>query len=232
MIQAMAIFSIADLHLDSGGKPMDVFGEQWKDHAERIFLCWREMVTDQDIVLLPGDLSWAMRLEDAVPHLEWIGSMPGTKLILRGNHDYWWSSLSRVRDMLPARMFAIQNDSMMIDGTLFAGTRGWLLPGEEQTPADEKVYLRELMRLSLSLKSARARSEDAPLVVMMHYPPLTKDRLQTGFTEILQAHRADHVVYGHLHGASLKGAFRGCSEGIEYHQVSADGLDFQLKRIL
>lgn len=224
----MAIFAIADLHLDTGDKPMDVFGSAWERHAERIFLRWEQLVAGEDIVLIPGDISWAMTLKQAQPHLDQIGALPGRKVILRGNHDYWWHSASRVRDALPEGMQLIQNDSLLLDGVLVAGSRGWLLPVVDGfTQDDLRIYERERIRLELSLSSARRRDEHAPLVCMMHYPPLTEAVRDTGFTELLEAHRVDRVVYGHLHGAALKGAFRGEHRGVTYHQVSADGVGFE-----
>ena len=222
----MTIHSVADLHLDSGGKPMDVFGEKWDGHEERIFTAWRELVDEEDLVLIPGDISWAMQLNDAKRHLDMIGELPGTKLILRGNHDYWWSSLSRVRDALPDGMYALQNDSFAFSGVVIAGTRGWTLPQSDSPPEDLRIYDRELIRLEMSLKDARRRHPDAPLIAMMHYPPLTPDNPDTGFTELLQAYGAGICVYGHLHGAALRGAMRGESGGIRYIQVSSDGIGF------
>lgn len=229
----MAIFAIADLHLDTGDKPMDVFGSAWERHAERIFLCWERLVSPSDTVLIPGDISWAMTLSQAMPHLERIGALPGRKVILRGNHDYWWSSASRVRDALPEEMYLIQNDSLMLDGVLIAGSRGWLLPSADGFGQDDlRIYEREKIRLELSLGSARRRDEHAPLVCMMHYPPLSEADRDTGFTELLGAYRVDRVVYGHLHGAALRGAFRGEHRGVVYQQVSSDGIGFEPARVM
>lgn len=222
----MAVYAIADLHLPASQKPMDVFGPQWVDHFERICADWRARVKPEDLVLLPGDLSWAMRLEEALEDLAAIGGLPGTKILLRGNHDYWWSSIGRVRRALGENMYALQNDSLMIDGRLYAGSRGWTLPGPETAPEDLRIYERERLRLEMSLKHARARSQDAPLTVMMHYPPRTAD--QPGFSDLLAAYGAQDCVYGHLHGPAIYGAIRGPVDGVNYHQVSCDGLDFHL----
>ena len=222
----MTIHSIADLHLDSGGKPMDVFGASWDDHEDRIFANWRALVKGEDLVLIPGDISWAMQLNEAKRYLDMIGELPGTKLILRGNHDYWWSSLTRVRAALPDGMYALQNDSFAFQGVAIAGTRGWTLPQPDSPPEDIKIYDRELIRLEMSLKDARRRNPDAPLIAMMHYPPLTPDNAVTGFTGLLQSYGAETCVYGHLHGAALRGAARGEFGGIRYIQVSSDGIGF------
>ncbi len=222
----MAIFAISDLHLPARQKPMDIFGVHWENHFERISRDWRARVGEGDIVLLPGDLTWAMRLEEALEDLERIGALPGRKIILRGNHDYWWGAIGRVRRALPAGMYAIQNDFLALDGVLFAGSRGWTIPAEGADANDVRIYARERMRLEMSLKAARAKAPDAPLIAMMHYPPLT-DAL-TGFSDLLEAYGVQDCVYGHLHGASLKYAFRGERGGVIYHQVSCDGLDFRL----
>ena len=227
----MAVWAISDLHLPARQKPMDIFGPQWTNHFERIREDWIGRVQDQDVVLLPGDLSWAMHLEEAQEDLDRIGELPGTKVLLRGNHDYWWSSIGRVRRSLREGCFAIQNDSLYLDGVLFAGSRGWQIPGELSGDSDDvRIYLRERQRLEMSLKSARARSETAPLIAMMHYPPRSDSA--EGFSDLLKQYGAQDVVYGHLHGAGLVGAIRGEVDGLRYHQVSCDGLDFRLAQIL
>lgn len=228
----MAIYSIGDLHLSEGDKPMDVFGDHWADHFSRIRADWREKVEPRDIVLLPGDLSWAIALSKAQENLDQIAELPGRKIMIRGNHDFWWSSLAQVRRALPENMIALQNDSCEIDDMLFSGTRGWLLPGEAQSKDDEKIYKREVMRLEMSLKSARARSKEKMLICMMHYPPLTCQEQDTDFSRLMVEYGVSHVVYGHLHGQALKYAFRGEHLGIFYHQVSADGLNFELYKVI
>lgn len=226
----MNIFAISDLHLPAQEKPMDVFGAHWENHFEKISQDWREKVTDEDIVLLPGDLTWAMRLEDAMEDLRRVGELPGRKIILRGNHDYWWGGIGQVRRALPEGMYAVQNDAMELDGYIFAGTRGWTLPGSEATRDDLKIYERERLRMDMSLKAARRLSSDKPLVVMMHYPPFSQ--ACEGFVDILGQYGVDICVYGHLHGAGLQYGFNGERDGIIYHQVSCDGLDFRLRRII
>lgn len=222
----MAVYAIADLHLPARQKPMDVFGEHWRDHFRKISEDWQARVAPEDLVLLPGDLSWAMRLEEAVEDLNSIGALPGTKLLLRGNHDYWWSSIGRVRRVLGEGMLALQNDSVLIGGRLYAGSRGWTLPGPECTDDDRRIYVRERLRLEMSLQNARRRDGQAPITVMMHYPPLTDD--EPGFSDILEQYGVSDCVYGHLHGAAIYGAVRGLRGSVRYHQVSCDGLGFKL----
>ena len=210
---------------------MDIFGPHWLNHFDRIREDWLQKVCPEDIVLLPGDLTWAMHLEEALEDIARIGELPGRKLLLRGNHDYWWSSIGRVRRVLPEGCYALQNDSMLLDGVLFAGSRGWQIPGEPEGDSDDaRIYRRERQRLEMSLSNARAKSGDAPLVAMMHYPPRGENT--EGFSDILKKYGVERVVYGHLHGAGLAGAIRGEVEGVIYHQVSCDGLDFKLDRIM
>ena len=222
----MAVYAIADLHLPAGNKPMDIFGDHWIGHFERIRADWLDRVKPEDVVLLPGDLSWAMRLEEAGEDLRGIGALPGTKVLLRGNHDYWWSSIGRVRRALPEGMYALQNDALMLDGRLYAGSRGWTLPGPDAAEEDVKIYNRERMRLEMSLQHARRLSQDAPITAMMHFPPLTDE--ETGFSDILEKYGVSDCVYGHLHGPAIYGAVRGVRGAVRYHQVSCDGLDFRL----
>lgn len=228
----MTIYAIADLHLSDGDKPMDVFGHHWSEHFPRVCADWTRRVSPKDVVLLPGDLSWAMQLEAALPHLNAIGQLPGRKILLKGNHDYWWGGIGRLRKALPEGMYALQNDSVMLDGALFAGSRGWLMAGEGAAPEDERIYNRELQRLELSLTAARKISKDAPLIGMAHYPPLTPAKRDAAPARLFAQYGAAHVVYGHLHGAALAHAFRGCADGVEYHQVSCDGLDFRLHEVV
>ncbi|MBQ8507734.1 MAG: metallophosphoesterase [Clostridia bacterium] len=226
----MAVWAISDLHLPARQKPMDIFGPHWANHFERIREDWLMRVQDGDIVLLPGDLTWAMHLEEAQEDLEQIGALPGKKLLLRGNHDYWWSSIGRVRRMLPEGSYALQNDSLLLDGYLFAGSRGWTIPAEPDGEGDDaRIYRRERQRLEMSLKSARQKSADAPIIVMMHYPPRSEGCV--GFADLLSEYGVKTVVYGHLHGAGLAGAIHGELDGITYHQVSCDGLGFKLAQI-
>ena len=226
----MQIYAIADLHLSlTSEKPMDVFGEAWRDHAEKLGRNWRERVQADDLVLIPGDISWAMQLEAALPDLSFISNLPGKKILLKGNHDYWWSAIGRVRARLPAGMRAIQNDSIVEDGVGICGTRGWLCPGSNNFDADDqKIYLRELDRLTLSLNSL---PQVETKIAMLHFPPFADKDKDSGFTERLEAAGVQIAIYGHLHGDAHRNAFEGERNGVVYHCVAADKLDFAPKLI-
>lgn len=229
----MRLYAIGDLHLPGGEvKPMDVFGVHWENHFARISADWRARVCKEDVVLIPGDISWAMQLPNALEDIEAIAALPGQKILLRGNHDYWWSSLTRVRSALPAGCFALQNDSLFLGGVLFCGTRGWTCPNESAfTAQDQKLYAREAGRLELSLRDGRQKHPDAPLCVLLHYPPFAESLADTHFTRLAQEYGAFQVVYGHLHGPSVTRAFCGVRDGVRYDLVSCDALGFALKEI-
>ena len=231
----MKLFAIADLHLDGGaGKPMDVFGPQWAGHCDRIFGLWRETVGEGDVVLIPGDISWAMRFGDALPDLNAISELPGKKVLLRGNHDYWWSSLTRMRAALPEGMALIQNDAVDIGPAVIAGSRGWSLPASADfTAEDRKIYEREAIRLNLSLAAAKRLSGGVkPIIAMMHFPPMLRDGNPTAFTEALEKYGVSRCLYGHLHGSlAWEAGCRGEINGVFYELCSADSLGFKPKLI-
>jgi len=227
----MRIFAIGDLHLSlAADKPMNVFGPAWEDHANRIAEAWRGAVAAEDVVLIPGDISWAMQLGEAAPDIGFIGGLPGRKVLLRGNHDYWWSSLSKVRAMLPEGMFALQNDVLCFDGAVIAGSRGWVCPGSAifSEDTDRKIYDREVLRLGLSLSKAEKRDK---LICMLHYPPFNEKRMRSGFSDLMEQHGVDIAIYGHLHDKACRNAFEGERNGVEYHLCSADHLGFTPKLI-
>ncbi|MBO2519564.1 MULTISPECIES: metallophosphoesterase [Limnochorda] len=225
----MKLFALADLHLPGGQeKPMDIFDPIWRDHPAQIAARWRERVGPDDLVLVPGDISWAMTLEEAADDLAFIGGLPGRKLLLRGNHDYWWSSISKVRAALPEGVHALQNDCFDLgDGRAVCGTRGWLIPGSQGLePHDEKVYQREAIRLRLSLEAA-AEAGLRPVVAMMHYPPCDAQGWPTLFTRLLEEFQVPLCVYGHLHGPAAKAAPPPEVRGVRYQLVAADYVRFE-----
>lgn len=221
------IYVIGDLHLShSGDKPMDIFGDQWRGHAQQIRRNWLDLVQQDDLVLLPGDISWAMTLADAENDLNFLGQLPGQKVMIRGNHDYWWSGISKVRDALPSGVQALQNDAIHLNGVTVCGTRGWLLPSHPQfTTEDEKLYHRERERLHLSLLEAAKLG--GPIVCMIHYPPCGPDGGSTLFTDLLEHFQVSVCVYGHLHGNAHSFRCAGLYRGVHYQLASADFIDFR-----
>lgn len=223
------LFALADLHLSLAGlKPMDVFGELWRDHAERMAAAWDRTVVDADTVLLPGDISWARNTTEVAPDLEWIAQRPGRKLFLRGNHDGWWSSLAKVRRLLPPGCEALQNDSHRVGDWVVVGARGWTSPDDPgATEADARVFQRELERLRLSLVHADAEhGRELPRLAMVHYPPWTEGREPTRVVELMRRAGVRVCVYGHLHGEDHQLAVRGDRRGIRFVFVAADAVGF------
>jgi uncharacterized protein len=208
---------------------MDIFGDRWRDHPQRVAAAWRDRVRDDDLVLVAGDISWALKLSHAVPDLEWIAALPGRKVLSRGNHDYWWESPGRVRRILPESIQIVQADALDAGEAIVCGTRGWITP---ETPGykpaeDQVVYNRELARLDAALTAARKLAAGAkPIVVMLHYPPFL-DRKPTEFARRIAAGRAAACVYGHLHRPHDWGmATQGLVDGVFYQLTSCDYLGF------
>jgi predicted phosphohydrolase len=223
------IFALADLHLStSGAKPMDVFGANWKDHADAMARGWDAAVSPDDIVLLPGDISWARDLEEARGDLAWIGARPGAKYLLRGNHDSWWSSVARVRGALPAGCFALQNDAFDLGAVVLVGARGWTSPDDPiATPDDAAIFRRELERLRLSIADAERRLPGLkPRLAMLHYPPWIDGRPATEMVSVLRAGGVTRCVYGHLHGEDHPKGVQGLRDGIDFRLVAADAVGF------
>ncbi|MBQ6621694.1 MAG: metallophosphoesterase [Mogibacterium sp.] len=225
----MKIYAIADLHLsnhESVDKPMRVFGEGWENYEERLRQAWCERVAEDDLVILAGDLSWGLRLEEARADLDWIHALPGQKILLKGNHDLWWNRISYL-NTLYEDMFFLQNTCYVTrDGRIaIAGSRGWIHPGsEEWTEHDAKIYRRELGRLEMSLKEAR-KSGAERIIVCMHYPPADDRLRQSEFTDLLEAYGAEICVYGHLHGMQSFGrGIKGTHRGVSYYLTSLDYL--------
>lgn len=230
----MKIFAISDLHLSldapyaAGGslaKPMDVFGAFWRDWLPRLTANWRETVSAEDAVLLPGDLSWAMTLEQAKHDLEFIAALPGRKYIVKGNHDFWWQSLSKLKSALEPSIIPLQHSAAEAGGFALCGNRGWLLPthSDFRESEDRRVYERELLRLDMALAEARAMGK--PILLMLHYPPLDISGAESGFSRIIDRYPVKACVYGHIHG-NRPGAFAGLRNNVAYHNCSADRLGF------
>ena len=230
----MNIYAIGDLHLSSNSsKPMDVFGGNWTGHFEKIKSSWLEKVTEDDIVLICGDISWAMKLEEAVEDLQALADLPGKKVIIRGNHDYWWSGIGKVRAAAPNDSFVfLQTDSVKIGNFVIVGSRGWSCPNSpEFTEHDEKLYLREVERFKLAFADANSKKAEGDTVVaMLHFPPFTAKQEDTLFTQLFEEQGVESVVFGHIHGAAYF-PLRAYKNQLVYHLTSCDKSGFQLVKI-
>ncbi len=221
------IFGIGDLHLShSVEKPMSIFGEDWFNHQEKIKKNWEAKVSSEDAVLIPGDISWAMTEEEAWEDLLWIENLPGKKYLIRGNHDYWWKRITKMNEAFNTLHF-IQNKFFPYRQYAICGARGWILPGSADfNEHDEKIYLREALRLEASLKDAK-KSGQNQIVAMMHYPPLNEKKEPSHFTRLMDRYNVKKVVYGHLHGEDSWGSGSiGQFGKTDYRLVSSDYLNF------
>jgi len=248
------IFAISDLHLPGDtGKGMEIFGGHWRDHPARIAADWDARVRAGDLVLLPGDLSWAMRLAGARDDLAWLGARPGRKLLVRGNHDYWWQSIGKVRAALPPGCHAIQNDAWYDaeTGIAVGGSRLWDVPGlsfgdifevegllegepggtPPPDPAEtERIFLREMGRLEASLRALPSAATFR--IALLHYPPTNPGLEATPVTDLLERHGVDLCLFGHLHALREPVPFDGVRGGVRYVLVSADHVAFRLVELL
>lgn len=223
----MALYAMGDLHLCLGApKPMDVFGGAWVGYMEKLKR-GLSVITGDDTLILMGDLSWALDLNSAVADFAWINEIPGRKIILKGNHDYWWSTQAKFTKFCVENGFSdlnlLNNNCYFYDDWAICGTRGWFFEEERSGVHDEKVFRRELIRLEASLKAAGDREK----MVFLHYPPRYKGYTCREILDLLESYGVRRCFYGHLHGASHKLAMEGTWDGIEYRLLSADYLDFQ-----
>lgn len=230
----MSIYAISDLHLSfNTNKPMDIFG--WNNYEEKISQDWRTNVKEEDLVLLTGDFSWEMKLENTYKDFQFINNLPGKKLLLKGNHDLWWTTLKKMREFLKEKEFNnidfIYNNSYEFENYIIAGTRGWNLVSENID--DKKIKDRELLRLENSIiDGIRKYGEDKPIIVCMHYPPLLKELKNSEFTKILEKYNVKYCLYGHLHGKSHMNVFDGNYNNVAYKMVSCDYTGFKLIKII
>ncbi len=182
---------------------MDIFGGNWENYTTKIAENWQKLVKEEDLVLIAGDISWAMKLEEAVADLEWIDNLPGKKIIIKGNHELWWNGITAVRNILPDSISAIQNDCLRFGDYLICGTRGWTVPehGKQLSAEDDKIYKREVIRLGLTLEHMqKQRKPQDKVICLIHFPPFNKTKEDSSFTELLEQYKVDKVVYAHLHG--------------------------------
>ena len=225
----MSIYAIADLHLSfNNNKPMDIFGQEWENHEEKIKKSWEENVKDDDLVLLPGDFSWETYLKDTYKDFEYLNNLPGKKLLLKGNHDYWWSTISKMRNYIKENNFTnidfIFNNSYFYENYIIVGTRGWSPLEEGDT---EKMIKRECARLELSfVDGIKNYGEDKEFIVCTHYPPVKE------LLDVMKKYNVKICLYGHLHGANQKERVEGIVNGVNLKMVSSDYLNFKIEKIV
>ena len=236
----MSIYVMGDLHLPFGvNKPMDVFGDGWQGYTEKIKEDWNKKVKNEDIVILAGDFSWATYLEDTYKDFEYLCALPGKKIMLKGNHDYWWTTITSMKKYLEENNFNnidfLYNNSFLIEDKIIVGTRGWALLDTENS---RKMVKREAARLELSLKSAIEKyGEQKEKICIMHYPPVLATYMKNEYTynseflDVMKKYNVKRCYYGHLHGASHKDAIEGNVEGINLKLISGDYLNFKLEKI-
>lgn len=220
----MSLYAISDPHLSLGtDKPMDIF-KGWADYVSRLEANWRAVVSEEDTVVLPGDISWALKLEETQADFAFLHSLPGKKLIGKGNHDLWWSTVTKMKRFLSNNGFTsidfLFNNAFPVGGMAVCGTRGWFF---DDLP-DKKVLLREVGRLNVSISAAEALELEP--VVFLHYPPIYADSVCEEIFSVLKERGIRRCYYGHIHGAGAYNAVKGPVDGIEFHLISCDHLEF------
>ena len=212
---------------------MDFLGEKWDGYLQNIINDWNSKVSEEDVVLISGDISWAMDLETALKDINLLTSLKGTKVLIRGNHDYWWQGITKIRSSLPSNIIALQNDSVKIGSYVFCGSRGWAVPGSPDFDEhDMHIYEREAERFKLALKSAEKNREDGDtLVCLIHYPPFNVRKENSLFTTLFEKYNVNKVVYGHLHGSNAGVSYRLNKNGVEYILSSCDLVDNRLVEV-
>ena len=234
----MSIYTIGDLHLSfKENKPMSIFGDNWEGHEEKIKNDWIENVKEEDLVVIPGDFSWSTYLKDTDSDFNYLNSLPGKKLLLKGNHDYWWTTVTRMRDFLKQNEFEnidfIYNNAYEFENCIIAGTRGWSQTEENE---DKRLLKREAIRLELSIQNGiNTYGDNKEIIIFMHYPPINNSNITKNeandFIRIMKKYKIKKCFYGHLHSNSIREAVEGEHFGINFKLVSADGLDFKLYKI-
>lgn len=224
------IYAIADLHLDhTEEKSMEIFGPSWANYQEKIFENWKKYIRDEDTVLIPGDISWAMDIDHAEIDLKKIDKLPGRKIMMKGNHDYWWTSLNKLSNLGLTTIDFLQNNSFEIENYIICGTRGWISrDSRDFDDHDEKIYKRELLRLENSIESSK---KDKDIIVCLHYPPINVDGCLNDFYDICKDNNVHTIIYGHLHGKGHRLIKEGNFDGINLVCASGDYIDFKAVRI-
>lgn len=230
----MAIYTIADLHLSfNTDKPMDIFGQNWQNYEDKIKEDWISKVKSEDLVILPGDFSWAMYLEETEKDFQFINELPGKKILLKGNHDYWWATVTSMRNYIKNKGFKnidfLHNNSYMFENKIIVGTKGWTLSDDEE---DIRLTKREVSRLELSIKDGiNNYGKDREIIAFMHYPPVTKNYINTEYINVFKKYNIKRCYYGHLHASSIQDAVQGNIKGVELKLISCDGVDFKLIKV-
>ena len=254
------IFAISDLHLSfMADKPMNLFGQHWDNYEDKILTDWNSKLGPNDIGIIAGDISWAMKPAETDRDFDFIRKLNGKKILIRGNHDYWWSTITKVRELLGPDVIALQNDSVRLElsstddalarecavlqlqndnptpkGIVFAGTRGWRVPErrQPQTAEDKKILAREIIRLELALKDAKIKLQPADtLIVIIHYPPFNSLRDPSPFTDLMEKFGVNICIYGHLHGKGGRVELHTQKNNIDYYLTSCDLLGFHVAEI-
>lgn len=234
----MSIYVIGDLHLSfSTDKPMDIFGDNWEDHTEKIKENWLKKVTENDTVILPGDFSWATYLEETYNDFEFLNSLPGKKILSKGNHDYWWTTVTSMKRFLKENGFNnidfLYNSAFLVENKIITGTRGWINSWKSQE--NFKILKRENERLKISInKGINEFGTDKEIITFIHYPPFYKESIipdEINFSKTLKDFGIEKCYYAHLHGESHKDAIEGNVNGIDYKLISSDYLKFDLLKI-
>ncbi len=225
----MAIYALADLHLSFGtDKPMDVFGDAWGNYTKKIEENWQSIVSDDDLVVIPGDVSWATYIEDAYEDFKFINRLNGKKVILKGNHDYWWTTLSKMNKFLKENKFdsitILNNNAIEFENAAICGTRGWWYK-DGQSEDDERILDRERKRLVIALEDA-VKLKKERIIVGLHYPPVCIDSPNRDFLDIMKQYNVETCVYGHLHSFSQKNAVTGQFDGVNLKLVAGDYVNF------
>lgn len=226
----MALYAISDLHLSAGvTKPMDVFGGKWHGYMEKIEKHWRDLIAPEDMVVIGGDVSWGINLSESLPDFQLLSSLPGKKIILKGNHDLWWNTVSKMKRFFEENgiknMDFLFNNCFIYDNIGICGTRGWFFEENFKECHDEKIFKREMIRLETSLRAAKAQNVQE-IICFLHYPPIYANFRCGEIIELMKQYDVTRCVYGHLHSESLRYAVTGCREGIKFILTSGDYIDF------
>ena len=234
----MAIYTIGDLHLSfNENKPMSIFGENWEGYEEKVKENWTKLIKEEDMVVLPGDFSWSMYLKDTYKDFEYLNNLPGKKLLLKGNHDYWWSTVNSMRNYIKENHFKnidfIYNNAYEFENIIIVGTRGWAFGEDAES---KRMLQREMARLELSIKNGIENyGENKEIIAFLHYPPIINQNIQNNemneFIRILKKYDIKKCYYGHLHGTAIKEAVEGEYFGIAFKLVSADAIQFNLVKV-